>query len=46
MKLEYFLKDYKYNPPEDENVKCPECKHRYTIEMKRHDHESELQCIE
>lgn len=46
MKLEFFLKDYKYDPLQNETVNCPECKHQYIIQMKRYDVEIQLACPE
>ena len=44
--IEIFLKDYRYDPLQNETVNCPECKHQYIIEMKRYDDEIQLQCPE
>ena len=46
MKLEFFLKDYIYDPLQNETVTCPECQHQYIIQMKRYDVEIQLACPE
>lgn len=44
--INFFLKDYRYDPLQDECVNCPECEHQYVIQMKRYDDEIQLRCPE
>ena len=44
--IEFFLKDYRYDPLQNETVNCPECKHQHIIQMKRYDDEIQVECPE